>query len=413
MTGPEDISADILDRADAMARFTETKGMLTRRCFTMAHKQVNELVAGWMAAAGMRVHTDAVGNVIGRYEGRTAGARTIMLGSHQDTVIDAGRYDGALGILAAIDCVRSLHGRGIRYDDAIEVVCFTDEEGVRYQSAFLGSRGIEGTFDNRLLVRTDEAGISLSEAMSGFGLDPTSIRDAARRPEDVRCFLELHIEQGPFLEIKKMPVCAVRAISGATRMTISIEGRAGHAGTVPMDARQDALVAASECILLVERTARSIQNVVATVGQITARPGTTNVIPGQTSFSIDVRSPDDTVRREVIEQIQSGMLGIARRRNVRIGFDTSHDVNGITCADWVVDAIVGAMGELGHDPVAIPSGAGHDAMVMAGLTDVAMIFVRCRGGISHHPDESITREDAVAGVALLTRTVERIGGMAQ
>jgi len=196
-------------------------------------------------------------------------------------------------------------------------------------------------------------------------------------------------------------------------MTISIKGMAGHAGTVPMDARQDALVAASECILLIERTARSNRSVVATVGQISVRPGTTNVIPGQTSFSIDVRSPEDAVRQEIIEQIQSGMLGIARRRNVRIGFDTSHDVNGIICADWVVDEVIGAMGDLGHDPVAIPSGAGHDAMVMAGLTDVAMIFVRCRGGISHHPDESITRDDAIAGVALLTRTVERIGSMAR
>jgi len=413
VTGLEDISADILERIDAMARFTETEGKLTRRCFTTAHRQVNDLVAGWMADAGLHVRTDPVGNVIGRYEGRAARARAIVLGSHQDTVIDAGRYDGALGIVAAIDCVRSLHEREIRYDDAVEVVCFTDEEGVRYQSAFLGSRGIEGTFDSRLLSRTDKDGIPLMEAMSDFGLDPTSIRDAARDPGDIRCFVELHIEQGPFLEIKKMPVCAVRAISGATRMTISIKGMAGHAGTVPMDARQDALVAASECILLIERTARSNRSVVATVGQISVRPGTTNVIPGQTSFSIDVRSPEDAVRQEIIEQIQSGMLGIARRRNVRIGFDTSHDVNGIICADWVVDEVIGAMGDLGHDPVAIPSGAGHDAMVMAGLTDVAMIFVRCRGGISHHPDESITRDDAIAGVALLTRTVERIGSMAR
>ncbi|MCY4261473.1 MAG: Zn-dependent hydrolase, partial [Rhodobacteraceae bacterium] len=339
MTGLETISADIMERVEQMARFTEVKGQLTRRSFTPVHQQVNGLVAQWMTAAGMRVRTDAVGNVIGRYEGRGTGARAIMLGSHQDTVVDAGRYDGALGIVSAIDCVHSLQARGIRFDDAIEVVSFTDEEGVRYQSAFLGSRGIEGTFDSRLLSRKDREGISLAEAMGTFGLDTTRLGDAARSPGDVRCFLELHIEQGPYLEIKKMPVCAVRAISGGTRMTITIEGMAGHAGTVPMDTRQDALVAASECILMIERTARSGPSVVATVGQIAAEPGTTNVIPGRTVFSIDVRSPSDVTRHETVNEIQSGMLGIARRRNVRIGFDTSHDVDGVICAEWSVDEV--------------------------------------------------------------------------
>ena len=410
MTAEPNFSDDIMDRLDRMAEISESSSHLTRRCYTPEHRKINDLAAWWMREAGMEVYEDTVGNVIGRYEGRTRGARAIVLGSHLDTVVRAGRFDGALGVLSAIDCVRSLNAREIRYDDAVEVACFADEEGVRFQSTYLGSRGMAGTFDPGVIRRTDKDGISLADAMQSFGLDPTHIGRAARRPNEVRCYLEVHIEQGPVLENEDLAVCAVTAIAGANRMTVTVQGEAGHAGTVPMNARHDALAAASECVLLVEDIARRHEQAVATVGQISVDPGAINVIAGETEFSVDFRAADDAVRRAAVQELEHEFRTIARRRGVRISLDRSHEADGVTCAPWIVDRIEEAMVELGHRPFRLPSGAGHDAAPMAAITDVGMIFVRCEGGISHGPEERVTREDAIAGANLLLRTVERIGG---
>ena len=410
MTRERNFSADIMERLERMAGISEAPAHLTRRSYTPEHRQINDLAAEWMREAGMEVHEDAVGNMIGRYEGRTAGAPAIILGSHLDTVVRAGRYDGTLGVLAAIDCVRSLNARNIRYEDAIEVACFADEEGVRFQSTFLGSRGLAGSFDLGLMDREDKDGISLAEAMTSFGLDPAGVDQAARRPEEVRCYLEVHIEQGPVLELEDLPVCAVTAIAGANRMTVAVRGTAGHAGTVPMNARQDAVSAASECVLLVEATAKRHPQAVATVGQIAAVPGVTNVIAGEARFSVDFRAPEDDVRCIAVRELELGFQDIAARRGVEISIDRSYDADGVTCAPWIVDQIEGAMTDLGYRPFRLPSGAGHDAMPMAAITDVGMIFVRCDGGISHSPEERITRDDAITGAHLLLRTVERIGG---
>lgn len=410
MTAEPNFSYDIMDRLDRMAEISESSSHLTRRCYTPEHRKINDLAAWWMREAGMEVYEDAVGNVIGRYEGRIRGARAIVLGSHLDTVVRAGRFDGALGVLSAIDCVRSLNARDIRYDDAIEVACFADEEGVRFQSTYLGSRGMAGTFDHGVIRRKDKDGISLADAMQSFGLDPSHIGRAARRPNEVRCYLEVHIEQGPVLENEDLAVCAVTAIAGANRMTVTVQGEAGHAGTVPMNARHDALAAASECVLLVEDIASRHEQAVATVGQISVDPGAINVIAGETEFSVDFRAADDAVRRSAVLELEHEFRAIARRRGVRISLDRSHEADGVTCAPWIVDQIEEAMVELGHRPFRLPSGAGHDAAPMAAITDVGMIFVRCEGGISHGPEERVTQEDAIAGANLLLRTVERIGG---
>ena len=410
MTGEQNFSAEIWERLDRMAEISEVPVHLTRRCYTPEHRDINDLAAEWMRQAGMDVHEDAVGNVIGRYEGRTPGAAAIILGSHLDTVVRAGRYDGALGVLSAINCVRSLNARDIRYDDAIEVACFADEEGVRFQSTYLGSRGVAGTFDYGVMNRKDKDGISLAEAMTSFGLDPLRVDRAARRPDEVRCYLEVHIEQGPVLENENLAVCAVTAIAGANRMTVTVQGTTGHAGTVPMNARHDALAAASECVLLVEDIARRHPQTVATVGQISAGPGAVNVIAGVAEFSVDFRAAEDAVRRVAVRELEHGIQAIAVRRGVRISIDKSHDVDGVICAPWIADQIEGAMVDLGHRPFRVPSGAGHDAAPMASITDVGMIFVRCAGGISHCPEEKVTRDDAIAGANLLLRTVERIGG---
>ncbi len=407
---PRESGADMMRRLDQMAEISESSRHLSRRCYTPEHRRIIDLVAEWMLAAGMTVHEDAVGNVIGRYEGRTPGAPAIMLGSHLDTVVQAGRYDGALGVLSAIDAVRSLNARGIRFELAIEVACFADEEGVRFQSTYLGSRGVAGTFDTALLAREDMDGISLARAMRDFGLDPERVGEAARGPGEIRCYLEVHIEQGPVLENEDLAVCAVTAIAGANRMTVKVSGVAGHAGTVPMDARADALTAASEAVLLLEAIARRHPDAVATVGQITARPGATNVIPGEVVFSVDIRAARDDVRNAGVHEFETGLQEIAARRNVEIATDMSHTADGVTCAPWIVDQIEVAMQELGHRPFRLPSGAGHDAAALAEITEVGMIFVRCEGGISHSPKEKITAADAIAGAELLLRTVERIGG---
>ena len=411
MTTKWNFSADIMERLDRMAAISESPTRLTRRCYTAEHRQINDLALEWMREAGMAVHEDAVGNVIGRYEGRTRGAPAIILGSHLDTVVSAGRYDGALGVLSAIDCVRSLHARGIRLEPAVEVAGFADEEGVRFQSTYLGSRGVAGSFDQGALSRRDKDGISLADAMRAFGLDPSRIDRAARRPEEVRCYLEVHIEQGPVLEAEGLAVGAVTAIAGANRMAVAVRGTAGHAGTVPMRARRDALAAASECVLKIEEIARRHPDAVATVGQISASPGAINVIAGEAEFSVDLRAAEDAVRRAAIRELEAELEDVALRRGVEIDLDRrSHDADGVICAPWIVEEIEAAMVDLGYPGRRLPSGAGHDAAAMAAITDVGMIFVRCEGGISHSPNERITRGDAIAGANLLLRTVERMGG---
>ena len=404
VTDIDTISLDIMDRLDQLAEITETPGFLTRRCYTPQHRAANDLAGQWMRDAGMEVWQDAVGNMMGRYEGKIPGAPAILLGSHLDTIIKAGKYDGGLGVLSAIDVVKSLNERGVRYDNAIEVACFADEEGVRYQSTFLGSRALAGTFDMALLDRPDKDGITLAQAMTDFGLDTARIGEAARRPGDIRCYLEVHIEQGPVLEAEDLPTCAVTAIAGANRMTVRITGAAGHAGTVPMDARQDALCAASECILAVENAAAAHEHAVGTVGQISSGPGATNVIPGTAEFSVDFRAAEDAVRNKAVAELLADFESIGGKRGVTLSIDHSHAADGVTCAPDLVDTIEAAMDDLGQRPFRLPSGAGHDAAALAHITDVGMIFVRCDRGISH-----ITGEDGIAGANLLLRTVERLG----
>ena len=396
-------------RLDQLAQISESRRQLTRRCFTPEHRLVIDRIATWMEEAGMTVREDAVGNVFGRYEGRNSGAPAIMIGSHLDTVIDAGKYDGGLGLLSAIDCVRSLRDRGIRFDNAVEVAGFADEEGVRFQSTYLGSRGVAGTFDTALLDRPDKDGVTVAEAMRRFGLNPERISEAARKPSEIRCFLEVHIEQGPVLENEGLAVGAVTAIAGANRMMVTVEGTAGHAGTVPMATRCDPLVAASLCVLAVEEVAASQPQTVGTVGVITASPGATNVIPGEVTFSVDMRAAEDNIRRFALDQLDERLAEIADARSVRISVDRSHESSSVICTPWIVDEIEAAMKDLGQRPFRLPSGAGHDAVALSGITEVGMIFVRCKDGVSHSPLESITDEDARAGAHLLRRVVERIG----
>jgi allantoate deiminase len=395
------LGMELLRRADELAAISEEPGRLTRTFLTAQHRLAGEKVIAWMRAAGMTADFDAIGNVVGRYEGLTPGLPALLLGSHLDTVRDAGRYDGTLGVLSAIACVDKLHREGGRLAFAIEVFGFGDEEGVRFQSTLLGSRAVASTFDSTLLEKHDQQGISLRDALLQFGLDPARIPTAARHAQQAFAYVELHIEQGPVLEARGLPLGVVTSISGASRYAVEIAGEAGHAGTVPMALRRDALAAAAEAVLLVERRCSGTSGLVGTVGQISAAPGAVNVIPGRVRFSLDIRAGEDSTRQNAASDILRGLDEICMRRALRLVVERTHDSRSTMCAPWLMAQLESAIAAAGSAVLRLPSGAGHDAMALAELTDVGMLFVRCRSGISHHPAESITAEDAEAGAAAL------------
>ncbi len=390
-------------RIAALAALSEQPDGLTRTYLTPQHQQANELVAGWMQEAGLHARIDAAGNVVGRREGRAPGLPCLMLGSHLDSVRNAGVYDGMLGVVTAIECVAALGDTPLPF--AIEIVGFGDEEGVRFQATMLGSRAVAGTFDPALLDLTDRDGVPMREAMARFGLDPTRIGEAARRREDVLAYVEYHIEQGPVLEDEGLPVGVVTAINGQARFRLTFEGMAGHAGTVPMGLRRDALAAAAECVLVAERLAGERPQAVATVGQASVSPGATNVIPGAVMLSLDVRAPDDGVRDALAADILAACEATCAKRNVRLACERTHQLGSCACAPWLRGQLAAAVAAEGHPVRELPSGAGHDAMAMAALADVAMLFLRCERGISHHPAEAITAEDAAIGARVFARFI--------
>ncbi|HWL18045.1 MAG TPA: allantoate amidohydrolase [Bradyrhizobium sp.] len=406
------LGEEIVSRINALAAISETPEHLARVFLTREHRAAAELILGWMRSAGMRAHLDAIGNVCGRYEGVREGLiyeglPCLMLGSHYDTVRDAGKWDGPLGLISAISCVAELNRRGRRLPFAIEVTGFADEEGVRFASTLLGSRAVAGTFDESALNARDADGVAMREALRTFGLDPDHIGAAARVRRELLAYLELHIEQGPVLEQENLPVGVVTAIAGATRLAARLSGMAGHAGTVPMALRRDALAGAAECIGAIEEfCATDTGGLVGTVGYIQAMPGATNVIPGQVSFTIDIRAPTDAHRKRAVSDIVRRIEAIAKRRQLALQLDVTHENRTAPCAPWLKAHVADAIAAEGFRAFELPSGAGHDGMAMIDIADVGMIFVRCRGGISHHPDEHVELADADAGARVLLRLIE-------
>jgi hydantoinase/carbamoylase family amidase len=398
----------LMARLDALAAFTEVPGQLTRRYLSPAHVDAMRQVEAWMAEAGMRVRTDPLCSVFGRYEGRTAGAPAIMLGSHIDTVVDAGLYDGALGVLAAIAVVADMARRGERLDHAIEVAAFGEEEGSRFSAHILTSSALIGAVKPALLDVKDSDGITVREALAAVGGDAKAYRACVRKRSEIAAYLEFHIEQGPVLDDKGLALAAVTAINGSMRLAVAVEGFAGHAGTVPMGSRRDALAAAAEMVLAVERLAAGTPDVVATVGRIKALPGATNVIPGSVEFTLDMRSPSDSVRRRAGKMLLSTLREIAERRGVKVEAETYQENPAVALDPGVIDAVAETIAACGHEPLRLASGAGHDAMIMQKLCPSGMIFLRCKDGISHNPAEQITVEDADVGVRVLLETVRRL-----
>jgi allantoate deiminase len=397
----------IVGRINELAAISETPDHLARIFLTREHRAAADLILGWMREAGMSAHLDAIGNVCGRYEGDRPGLPCLMLGSHYDTVRDAGKWDGPLGLLTAIACVADLHRRGRRLPFAVEITGFADEEGVRFASTLLGSRAVAGTFDGSVLDISDKAGVSMRDALKEFGLDPLHVGAAARIRRELHAYVELHIEQGPVLEQQNLPVGVVTAIAGATRLAVRLTGMAGHAGTVPMALRRDALAGAAECIAAIETFCKADDGgLVGTVGYINAAPGATNVIPGQASFTIDIRAPKDAPRKLAVADIVRQIEAIAKRRELALQIDVTHENRTVPCAPWLKAQVAEAVAAEGYSVFELPSGAGHDGMAMIDVADVAMIFVRCRGGISHHPDEHVETADADAGARVLLRLIE-------
>ncbi|MEO8408126.1 MAG: allantoate amidohydrolase [Oxalobacteraceae bacterium] len=397
----------IIRRADELALHTETPGTLTRTYLTDAHRGAAALLANWMRAAGMDVRRDAAGNVIGRYEGLTPDAPALLTGSHFDTVPNAGKYDGTLGILLPIVCIAEWNEQGRRFPFAIEVIGFAEEEGVRFKATLLGSRAIAGTFDTALLDKCDEQGQAMRDVMAAAGFDSRQLGAAAFKRENVLGYVEVHIEQGPVLLDENLPVGVVTAISGASRFLVTAIGLAGHAGTVPMALRRDALMAAAEIGLYIEKRCSGASGLVGTVGQFEVPNGAANTVPGKAIFTIDIRAESDDVRQAAVADVLDAMQKIASRRNVTLDIAQTHEAKSVCCAHWLQDQLAGAIAGSGLPVRYLPSGAGHDAMAIATLTDVAMLFVRCgNNGISHHPDETMTAQDAETAATVFSRFVE-------
>ena len=400
-------AAQVLERVETLAGFSELDGGLTRVAYSKEYQVASETVIAWMTEAGMSARLDAVGNVVGRYEGETPGLPCLMMGSHLDGVRDAGKYDGPLGVLVPLACVEALNEAGRRLPFAVEVVGFVDEEGVRFKTTLLGSRAVAGTFEKEALDVTDDGGVSVAQAMRDFGLDPAAIPTAARRREDVLAYVEFHIEQGPVLEDENLPVGVVTAISGQTRLVATVEGTAGHAGTVPMTLRRDALAAAAECVSAVECYCRDgPPGLVGTVGDLVVSPGVSNIIAGSTRFSLDVRSPVDAERRAAVSSIKEAMEEIVDRRGLGLSVETTFDSDSCRCAPWLMDQLGAAIEAESLAVRHLPSGAGHDGMAMIALTDIAMLFLRCEGGISHNPLEAVSKDDVATGLRVMQRFIE-------
>ncbi|HDX8749373.1 allantoate amidohydrolase [Klebsiella michiganensis] len=402
-------AARVMARADELAAISETPDALTRVYLSPQHLEANQRAARWMTQAGMTVWQDSVGNICGRYEGEQEGAPAILLGSHLDTVRNAGRYDGMLGVLTAIEVVHGLHQQGRRLKQAIEIVGFCDEEGTRFGITLLGSRGITGTWPESWLAQTDADGVSVAQAMVLAGLDPARIHLAARRPEEIAAYLELHIEQGPCLEQEGLALGVVEAINGARRLNCRFTGEAGHAGTVPMSHRKDALAAAAEWMVRVETLTREQGgNRVATVGTLRCAPGAVNVIPGDVTLTLDIRGPHDQPLDALLDTLLNEAQAIASRRQLRFSAEEFYRIAATACDSGLQQVLSAAVQAVQGRSLTLPSGAGHDAIAMAERWPSAMLFVRCKGGISHHPAESVTADDVALAIAAYSRAVSAL-----
>ncbi|KAF3450051.1 hypothetical protein FNV43_RR06130 [Rhamnella rubrinervis] len=431
---PEILRDEAVARLHQLGGVSDANGYLERTFLSPASVKAGNLIREWMEDAGLRTWIDYLGNVHGRVEGRNASAEALLIGSHLDTVIDAGIFDGPLGIISAIAALKVLNSNGKLQTlrRPIEVIAFSDEEGVRFQSTFLGSAAVAGILPASALHISDKSGVTVEDVLKDNSLDITkeNLLQVKYEPRSVWGYVEVHIEQGPVLERIGLPLGVVKGIAGQTRLKVTVRGSQGHAGTVPMSMRQDPMAAAAEVIVLLESLCKhpesflsydghcnssSVESLssslVCTVGEIATWPSASNVIPGQVTFTVDLRAIDDMGREAVIYEFSNQMYQICDRRSVSCTVERKHDANAVLCDSELskllksaaYSAVTRMTGEIQGDVPVLMSGAGHDAMAMSHLTKVGMLFVRCRGGISHSPEEHVLDDDVWAsGLAVLS-----------
>jgi allantoate deiminase len=394
----------LVERLDRLGRIGATaEGGVTRLAYNPEYRQAEELVRGWLEVAGLQTRLDAVGNLIGWREGSQPGQPSVMLASHIDTVISGGRFDGALGVLSAIEVAQALQEDDLILDRPLEVVAFMEEEGSRGSGGLFGSRAMTGQLSSEVLQRRDRAGVTMAEAMQAWGLDLTRLGDAVRQAGEIGAYLELHIEQGAVLESQGLAVGVVTAIAGPLFLAARLYGHADHAGATPMGPlRRDALLGAAELVLAAEAIATATSpTCVATVGHLEVTPGAVNVIPGEAYLTFDLRDIDKATRDQAEAHLRSEIERVCEVRRLTAEVEEVLRVQPIRLSPRIIEVIAAACANIGLPVYHLPSGAGHDAQIMTQLADVGMIFVRCRDGISHSPAEYVTPEDAWLGAQVL------------
>ena len=405
------MAREVIARCRSLAAHSDEPGFTTRTFLSESMRAVHADLSGWMTQAGMAVRVDAAGNLRGTYEGASADARRLFIGSHLDTVPHAGAFDGVLGVVMGVALAESLDGRRLPF--SIEVVGFSEEEGVRFGAPFIGSRAFVGDVDDALFARQDADGISIEQAIANFGLDPSRVGDA-RADANPLGYLEFHIEQGPVLDTLHHPLGIVDRIVGRSYADVIFTGAAGHAGTTPMDGRRDALAGAAEWIGGVEAHGRRTPGLVATTGQVEVTPGASNVIAGRCRVSLDVRHADDALRTAAVDRLRSMAHEIAARRGLALDWSARFEHPATAMDGSLTAMLTRAVERTGVPATTISSGAGHDAMIVAAHMPAAMLFIRTPGGVSHHPDESVTEEDVTAalaaGVTFLDEMASAAGG---
>lgn len=398
----------IFSLIEEAAKYSEPGPGVTRVLGSPEHKALLPELEKWMQEAGLKTHLDAAGNLVGRYPFPGSSEKTFIIGSHQDTVIQGGKYDGMLGIIAPLLALKELNKEKVRLPCNVELIAFSDEEGVRFPTTLIGSSPLVGRFDMESLNLTDKDGITMKQALQEIGARPDEIPELVRDSENTLGYLEVHIEQGPVLENEDLPVGIVSAITGIERHSVTITGQAGHAGTIPMELRKDALVGAAEIVGMVDKICKENDKMVGVVGSLNVTPNAVNVVPGKVELTIELRSPESQVRLNARKNLIYLMEKRMKEMGIGIWHNMTYAQDEVKCSQKIQNGLEEAVRTQNIKPRYLFSGAGHDGLAMSYLTDIGMLFVRCKNGISHHPDESITTEDALTASNVVKEFLKNI-----